>query len=96
MATLCEFKSRLGHQHYPILFSKTEVREIVSDILKGSYLCGDIQFEYKGTPFSQKFGRGPFGSFIGLKNENLKYIKDELKYLNCTHFKSEKSLKIST
>lgn len=56
----------------------------MKDIKKGSCLCGEIQFEYIGTPFSfnlchckmcQKFGGGAFSSYIGLNKEKFKYIK---------------------
>jgi len=56
----------------------------MTDSKKGTCMCEGIQFEYTGTPFSfnlchckmcQKFGGGAFGSFIGLKKENFKYIQ---------------------
>ncbi len=58
----------------------------MSDLKKGSCMCGGVKFEYTGTPFSfslchctmcQKFGGGAFGSFIGLKKADFKFSEGE-------------------
>lgn len=58
----------------------------MSQIKHGSCMCGEIKFEYLGSPFSfslchcsmcQKFSGGPFGSFIGVKKEDFKFTAGE-------------------
>ena len=56
----------------------------MTDVKKGSCLCGGIQFECIGDPFEfglchctmcRKFSGGPFGSFVSIEKDNFKYIK---------------------
>ena len=58
----------------------------MSDIKKGSCMCGEIKFECKGTPFSfslchckmcRKFSGGPHGAFMGVKVEDFTYTVGE-------------------
>lgn len=55
-------------------------------IKKGSCMCGEVQFECSGEPFSfslchctmcQKFSGGPFGAFVGVKKKDFKYTQGE-------------------
>lgn len=53
-------------------------------VFKGSCMCGEIQFEYTGKPFTfslchckmcRKFSGSAFGAFIGIKKVDFEYTK---------------------